>query len=194
MNLNELRKPLSIEEIEFRVQSINKAGYATILAYKDARVDMVRLDEIVWPLGWKREHARDNKNCIVSIYDATKKEWVPKEDTGVESNTEQEKGLASDSFKRACFNWGIWRELYEYPVIQIKLKEDEWELKNGYPKATWNLKLKEWVWYSEFTDGKINYLWAKDNNWVLRFSWGESNKAKGKKSSKESVWEYHALA
>lgn len=181
MNLNELRKPLSIEEIEFRVQSINKAGYATILAYKDARVDMARLDEVVWPLGWKREHTRDNKNCIVSVYDSEKKEWVSKEDTGVESNTEQEKGLASDSFKRACFNWGIWRELYEYPVIQIKLKEDEWELKNGYPKATWNLKLKEWVWYSEFTDGKINYLWAKDNNWVLRFSWGESNKVKDKK-------------
>ena len=47
------------------------------------------------------------------------KQWVSKEDTGTESFTEKEKGLASDSFKRACFNWGIGRELYTAPFIWV---------------------------------------------------------------------------
>ena len=143
IDFEKLWKPLPIESIDFRVQSINKGGYATILAYKDARVDMIRLDEAVWPLNWKREHTRDNKNCIVSIYDDEKKEWISKEDTWTESNTEQEKWLASDSFKRACFNWGIWRELYDYPIIQIELlknteKPQYWE----YYEEWW--KIKQW--------------------------------------------------
>jgi len=44
---------------------------------------------------------------------------LTEEDTGTESNTEKEKGLASDSFKRACFNWGIGRELYTAPFIWV---------------------------------------------------------------------------
>jgi hypothetical protein len=30
-------------KIDFGVQSVNKGGYATILAYKDAKVDMKRM-------------------------------------------------------------------------------------------------------------------------------------------------------
>jgi hypothetical protein len=54
------------------------------------------------------------------LWDKEKQQWISKEDTGTESNTEKEKGLASDSFKRACFNWGIGRELYSAPNIKIK--------------------------------------------------------------------------
>ncbi len=150
IDFKKLSEPLPISSIDFRVQSINKGGYATILAYKDARVDMNRLDEICGVENWKREHSRDNKNCMVSIWDESKNVWVSKEDTGTESNTEEEKGLASDSFKRACFNWGIGRELYEYPVISIKLNEDEYEKKNDKCYATYNLKIKEWKWFSQF--------------------------------------------
>ena len=170
--LKDLSKPLPISSIDFRVQSINKGGYATILAYKDARVDMQRLDEVAGPLQWKREHTRDNKNCIVSIWSDELKQWVSKEDTGTESNTEQAKGLASDSFKRACFNWGIGRELYDYPTISIKLLEDE--IKDGRP--TWNFKLKQWKWISEFKDGTLVALAAQDNNSKLRFKYGEFSK------------------
>ncbi len=70
-------------------------------------------------MNWQRSHSRENANCIVSIWDEAKKQWVSKEDTGTESYTEKEKGLASDSFKRACFNWGIGRELYTAPSIHI---------------------------------------------------------------------------
>ena len=105
MSIEKLREPLKVTEIDFRIQSINKGKYATILAYKDARADMNRLDESVGALNWKREHKNNNHNCVVHIYCQEKKEWVSKEDTGTESAAEKEKGLASDSFKRACFNW-----------------------------------------------------------------------------------------
>lgn len=114
----EFRK-LKADEIECRIGQIKATGL-TLLLYKDARCDMNVLDETVGPLNWKREHTRENRNCIVSIYDEDKKEWVGKEDTGSESNTEADKGLASDSFKRACVNWGIGRELYTAPFIWVK--------------------------------------------------------------------------
>lgn len=111
-------RKLNANEIECRIGTLNEKGLSLLL-YKDARCDMNLLDEVVGPLNWKREHTRDNQNCVVSIWDDEKKEWVSKEDTGTASNTEAEKGLASDSFKRACFNWGIGRELYSAPFIWI---------------------------------------------------------------------------
>ena len=176
MNIKKLQEPLPINNIDFRIQSINKGKYATILAYKDARVDMIRLDEVVGALNWKREHTRENKNCIVSIYNEATKEWISKEDTGTESNTEQEKGLASDSFKRACFNWGIGRELYDYPIIQIKLNDEEVEEYQGKFKPSFKLKLKEWTWYSQFENGLLTYLACKDQNGKARFIYGTFNK------------------
>ena len=107
-------RTLKANEIECRIATVKSNGISLLL-YKDARCDMNILDETVGKLNWKREHSRDNANCTVSIWDDDKGIWVPKEDTGTESFTEKEKGLASDSFKRACFNWGIGRELYTAP-------------------------------------------------------------------------------
>ncbi|MGN1100912.1 MAG: hypothetical protein ACI4RG_01885 [Huintestinicola sp.] len=111
-------RDLTADDIEVRVQSVKDTG-CVLLLYKNARCDMNILDETVGCMNWKREHCRDNANCIVSIWDEKKAQWISKEDTGTESNTEAEKGLASDSFKRACFNWGIGRELYTAPFIWI---------------------------------------------------------------------------
>ena len=176
MDLKNLSKPLSIEDIDFRVQSINKGGYATILAYKDARVDIKRLNEVCGVLGWKREHTRDNKNCIVSIFDDINMHWVSKEDTGTESMADSQKGLASDSFKRACFNFGIGIELYDYPVIQIKLNSTEFKVEGSKVKQTYNLKLREWKWYSEFNGNKLVALACRDNNGDVRFKYGNFTK------------------
>lgn len=110
---------LRADEIELRVGTASAKGFSLLL-YKDARCDMNILDETVGAMNWKRQHTRDNANCIVSIWDKEKGDWVSKEDTGAESFTEKEKGLASDSFKRACVNWGIGRELYTAPFIWIK--------------------------------------------------------------------------
>jgi hypothetical protein len=91
---------LNANEIEVRVGSINEKG-ATLLLYKDARCDMNLLEES--GVKWKREHEVINGKlfCTVSIYDTEIKEWVSRQDVGVESNTEATKGEASDSFKRA---------------------------------------------------------------------------------------------
>ena len=109
---------LTAREIECRIQQVKDNGLSLLL-YKDARCDQNILDETVGPMNWQRHHNRDNANCIVSIYDEKKSEWICKEDTGTESNTEAQKGLASDSFKRACVNWGIGRELYTAPFIWV---------------------------------------------------------------------------
>lgn len=168
-----LNTPLGIEEIDFRVQSINKGGYATILAYKDARVDMNRLDAVYGVDGWQKKYEVINGNlfCSVGIYSEKFKQWVWKMDVGTESNTEKEKGEASDAFKRACFNLGIGRELYDYPIIQIKLDDNEFDKTTNKP--TFNFQLKKWVWFSQFDSfGKLSYIGCKDQNGKVRFQFG----------------------
>ena len=111
-------RTLRADEIEVRIAMVKEKGLSLLL-YKDARCDMKLLDETVGPMNWQKEYLRDNANCKVSIWDSEKAQWISKEDTGAESFTEKEKGLASDSFKRACFNWGIGRELYTAPFIWV---------------------------------------------------------------------------
>ena len=113
---------LKADEIEARISQVTEKG-VTLLLYKDARCDMNILDETVGPMNWQRYHSRENANCTVEIWDEDKKQWISKEDTGTESKTEAEKGLASDSFKRACFNWGIGRELYTAPFCFFPANE-----------------------------------------------------------------------
>jgi hypothetical protein len=186
--LVKLQNPLTMNQIDFRVQSINTGRYVTILAYKDARVDMQRLDDVVGPLGWKREHLRDNHNCVVSIFNPETNEWISKEDTGTESNAEAEKGLASDSFKRACVNWGIGRELYDYPLIKFQLSEEETvKTTAGGFRPSWKLNLKDWKWYAEWNpNGKVSYLGCRDTNDQVRFTWGESKAQKTKRRIAEA--------
>lgn len=119
---------LRADEIDVRIGNTNRdKTKANLLLYKDARCDMNVLDETVGPFNWQRSHNRDNANCVVSIWDDEKHQWISKEDTGTESKTEAEKGLASDSFKRACFNWGIGRELYSAPSIWVPYDKDKYE-------------------------------------------------------------------
>jgi len=159
-------RDLKSEEIDVRVQSINEKG-AVLLLYKDARADMIVLDETVGPMNWKREHKRDNANCILSLWDEKKQQWISKEDTGTESFTEKEKGLASDSFKRAAFNWGIGRELYTGPFIWIK-NEGDFKSKSGGKYYTYT---KFHVEAIQITDKKITAIAIKDNKGKRRFSW-----------------------
>jgi len=141
---------LGKEDIDVRVAQTNTYNNngqlvvkVSLLLYKDARVDMKVLDELFTPMGWKRTHKLigDRLYCQVEVWDAEKKEWICKEDVGVESNTEAEKGQASDSFKRACVNWGIGRELYTAPRISIELNDKE------YTKDQ-NNRIKVWATFS----------------------------------------------
>lgn len=128
-------RDLTENDIEVRVQSVKEKGLVLLL-YKNARVDMNILDETVGPANWQREHyeCKGNLFCRVGInvdyeYPGDTPEWVYKSDCGTESNTEAQKGEASDSFKRACFNWGIGRELYTSPFIWIPA--EQCNIKNG---------------------------------------------------------------
>lgn len=166
-------RDLKSSEIDVRIATLNEKG-ATLLLYKDARVDQDILDETVGAMNWQRKHSRDNANCTVEIWDNDKKMWVSKEDTGTESNTEKEKGLASDSFKRACFNWGIGRELYTSPFIWVPA--DNMQLydsgrKDSYGKTVWATKDKFYVEAIEITDKTITGLAIKNNRNVRVFTY-----------------------
>ena len=92
------------------------------------------LDQVFGPGNWQRTHEVINGNlfCNIDIWDAEKR-LGPEQDVGVESNTEKEKGQASDAFKRAGFNVGIGRELYTGPFIYVELADNEFysEGQNG---------------------------------------------------------------
>ena len=127
-------RELRADEIEARVGIVRRTG-VSLLLYKDARCDMNILDEVFGITGWKRHHELINGAffCTVRIRDENG-EWISKQDVGVESYTEAVKGAASDSFKRACFNIGIGRELYTAPFIwipsdKVNIVEDNGKLK-----------------------------------------------------------------
>lgn len=124
---------LRADEIDCRVSQVKEKRFTcTLLLYKDARCDMNILDETVGPFNWQREHILIDGQlfCRVGIreeFENYSTGFVWKEDVGTESYTEAEKGRASDSFKRACFNWGIGRELYTAPEIEVKCNIVEWK-------------------------------------------------------------------
>lgn len=187
-----INTPLRADQIEFRIQSINLGGYAKFLAYKNARVDMDRLDAVYGQGYWQRHHKLINGKefCAVSIWNKQIEQWVSVEDCGTKSNTEAEKGESSDAFKRACFNLGIGRELYAYPSIVIKLngsgqdQKDEWYKKQSGNKqigsAGWGLNLNDWVWYieSDPQTGHPTFIGAIDGNRNKRFQYGAQSKNK----------------
>lgn len=134
---------LKANEIDARVSTVNEKG-CSLLLYKDARVDQNILDETVGAENWQREHCIVGQNlyCTVKIWDEFKSQWISKQDVGTESYTEKEKGQASDSFKRACFNWGIGRELYTAPFIWIKAGDVNIEDKGGRKTTYDSFKVK----------------------------------------------------
>jgi hypothetical protein len=166
---------LKASEIECRVGTMKSDG-CSLLLYKDARVDMRLLDETFGAMNWKRSHEVIDGNlyCTISIWDESKKEWVSKQDVGTESMTEKEKGQASDSFKRAGFNWNIGRELYTAPFIWIKLEASEVNNKNGRPSTYTKFSVKE-IGYNEHRE--INKLVVADEKGRVRYSFGSSVKA-----------------
>ena len=181
-------RDLRADEIDCRVATCTDKG-CSLLLYKDARCDMNILDESVGSMNWQRKHTRDNANCVVSIWDAEKKMWIEKEDTGTESNTEAEKGLASDSFKRACFNWGIGRELYTAPFIWVSA--DQCNLKPNQKTGKYQCNDKFIVESIVIEDKKIVSLSIKNTKTgVVCFTMGgktTAKKAPAKKATEKKV-------
>lgn len=164
---------LNADEIDARVATVNQKG-CSLLLYKDARCDMRLLDETFGSMNWTRSHEVIDGNlyCNVSVWDEEKKMWITKQDVGVESYTEKEKGQASDAFKRACFNFGIGRELYTAPFIWVNLTN--YDL-NAQGKIKTTFKVQS-IGYNEKRE--INRLVIVDNKGNVRYEMGKVIKPK----------------
>lgn len=167
-------RKLNPDEIEIRVGSLKKDGSgASFLLYKDARCDMNILDES--GVIWQRDHKelKGNIYCGVGVYDKEIKQFIWKWDAGAESYTEKVKGEASDSFKRACFNLGIGRELYTSPFIWIPLNKGE-----TYSDNKNNVRISPRTSFKvssiAYKDEKIISLHITDNKGTVRYSLGSS--------------------
>lgn len=178
-------RKLTANEIDCRVASTSDKGSLMLLLYKDARVDQKILDENFGIFGWQRKHEMIGGNlyCTVSVKNPETGEWVSKQDVGTESNTEKEKGQASDSFKRACFNLGIGRELYTAPTIWIQ-KGDYNPNEKG---STYDRFSVTNIGYDK--DGNINKLTIKNNRLKkVVFTYGtEKDSVPGYPSREEMV-------
>lgn len=115
-------RDLTANEIEVRVSRITNAG-VELLLFKDSRCDMRILDETVGAENWQNEFYEQKGTlfCKVGLFTDYDRGpmWVWKSNAGAPSNIEAQKGEASDAFKRACFTWGIGRELYTAPRIFV---------------------------------------------------------------------------
>lgn len=111
-------RTLQCDEIECRIQTITENGLSLLL-YKTARTDAKLLDETFGADGWQNKYEVIGGSMYCGIGIKFGDEWIWKWNCGTESNTEAEKGLASDAFKRAGFTWGLGAELYSSPFIWI---------------------------------------------------------------------------
>lgn len=152
-------KALEADDVEVRVQAVRNNG-CSLLLYKDARVDMRLLDEAVGSENWDCSYERIGNSlfCTVGILCQTASgnmTWVYKQDVGTKSNMEPEKGEASDAFKRACFKWGLGRELYTAPFIWV----DEGILqKHEYDGSKWVCRDRFHVERVKIENGRITDL------------------------------------
>lgn len=193
---NNLIRLLEPNEIECRISIINEKGLSLLL-YKDARVDQRILDETFGPFGWKRSHQCIDGNlyCTVEIFDQKSGEWISKQDVGTTGYTKKEKSQASDSFKRACFNWGIGRELYSAPFIwipsdkaSIRMKTSQSGETRYYCSDRFSVKS---IQYNDLKEIQTLVI-VNDKNQPV-FEWksaktaGSSNKNKRKAEQKESA-------
>lgn len=175
--MNKIRA-LRADEIEVRVGQVTEKG-VSLLLYKDARCDKRILDETFGINKWANAYSeiKGNLYCSIMLYDDATGMWIQKQDCGVESNTEKEKGEASDAFKRAGFNVGIGRELYTKIFIFIKeptkLKST---LSNG--KKIYELEDQYAKWHvakiqTNMEKEKIEFLQIADKNDNIVFTYGK---------------------
>lgn len=165
-------RPLRADEIECRVSQVSEKG-VQLLLYKDARCDKRILDETFGVMGWADTYKeiKGNLFCAILLRDDDET-WVQKEDCGIESFADKEKGEASDAFKRAAFNIGIGRELYTKIFIFVKTPTQKnqvgkYELVDRYAK--WHVS----DIYTNNDTEKIEYLQIADKDNKVVFTYGK---------------------
>ena len=166
---------LKAEEIECRVSRVTQKG-VVLLLYKTARTDADLLDETFTPFGWKNDFNLIDGVLYGGIGILHDGEWIWKWDAGTESNTEAEKGRASDAFKRAGFKWGLGRELYSAPFIFIAA--GKCNIENGKCNDKFD------VTGIDYEDDRISYLCIDLKDKTV-FEWGEPKDAFKKPATEE---------
>ena len=170
---------LRADEIECRVQKVTQKG-VVLLLYKTARTDADLLDETVGSTSWENDFRLVDGVLYGGIgitlpvnvkYDDGMTDHniqtVWKWDAGTESNTEAEKGRASDAFKRAGFKWGIGRELYSAPFTFIPAGKCNIKETNGRYACYDDFTVSD----IEYRDEKISYLRITLKGETV-FAWG----------------------
>jgi hypothetical protein len=127
MDFSKLKIPFDPCHIRWRVSRAGYAGnsqkiWARVLAYVTSRAIMDRLDDVCGPENWRNEYKEGPGGgvlCGLSI--RTGGEWITKWDGAENTNFEAVKGGLSGSLKRAGYQWGIGRYLYnleeEYAIV-----------------------------------------------------------------------------
>ena len=163
-------RKLRADEIECRVAQVSSKG-CSLLLYKTARVDRAILDEEFGAMSWQNDFKviDDKMYGGIGVWSNDLDEWIWRWDCGVESNTEAEKGQASDCFKRAGFKWGIGVELYTAPFIWINTETKQegyrWKLANPFVKYS--------VKSIEYDNDAISNLEIVDNKGNTVYSMGK---------------------
>lgn len=136
--MEKLQAPFEPDCIEWRVGATNgkpkanppvAATKGIALAYVTNRAIQNRLDDVFGPFGWQNEFKEWKGNsqiCGISVYDEVKQVWITKWDGADDSQTEAVKGGLSDSMKRAAYQWGIGRYLYNLPQAWVGLKNGKY--------------------------------------------------------------------
>ena len=146
--MKRLQAPFAPEEIEWRVGATNKEKTKGLaLAFVTNRAIQNRLDEVFGCFGWKNEYREWRGNaqlCGISVkYDG---EWITKWDGASDTDFEATKGGLSDAMKRAAYQWGIGRYLYNLEPVWVPIKQagksyvidgpppnlPDWALPEGY--------------------------------------------------------------
>lgn len=169
-------KPLQAEDIECRVAQVNKDNSVNVLLYKTARTDANILDDVIGERNWQCDYKEVNGVVYCGIGIKFDDEWIWKWDAGAETKVEQEKGQASDAFKRAGFKWGIGRELYYAP--RIKIKADKSGAQDGKCFTPFEVDTIEYDEQGKITKLVIKHAWTDD----ILYQWyaSQPNNAKDK--------------
>lgn len=125
----ELRKPFSIEELEWVVSSTWANGSKGIIApYMSARAVMNRLDSVFGVNGWSVSYrAVDNLGVICNLTVKVGDKWIDKQDGSGFTKVEPLKGGISGALKRAASCLGIGRYLYGLPTVFVDLDDKKFK-------------------------------------------------------------------
>lgn len=176
-------RKLRADEIQVRPTDTKRKGSCLLLLYQDARCAMNILDETVGQFGWQKQYQNINGNIYCGIGIKNENEWVWKWDNGsftAKEDDMQSKADASDATKRAAVCWGIGRELYATPKLQIKCHDSYYY--NDRMNMTFTVKSISWDENDNLTDLVVV---DKYDNVVYDYSHGGTSLFNGQRNHYE---------